>query len=278
MVHYRPKSPTSAYKTYLYLQAKIGHKANQTRAAKPTASPLLTVQAWGSSSVESGTPSTSEPSRNISLPSLSMADSSPHPFLKISVFFPSDLLAHYRPPSFPFGHLKKIPLLVHGEFVSEFIYSPRSHHFSSLGDGSSRHNPPTDPPTQWVAAAPGSGPAGFVAAFDLSTEFVNVDTWLGRTRLAATIYARLVDVDVVQAPSYHRLVHQEAHLELAVVTLPSSELLRQLDDPLPEEPFLVHLLPALHLWHDHAIACGSSKIIQELNMQRNIKLSPVIIV
>ncbi|RRT40385.1 hypothetical protein B296_00043127 [Ensete ventricosum] len=44
MVHYRPKSLTSAYKTYLYLQAKIGHKANQTRAAKPTASPLLAVQ------------------------------------------------------------------------------------------------------------------------------------------------------------------------------------------------------------------------------------------
>ncbi|RWV92879.1 hypothetical protein GW17_00044709 [Ensete ventricosum] len=44
MVHYRPKSPTSAYKTYLYLQAKMGHKANQTQAAKPTASPLLAVQ------------------------------------------------------------------------------------------------------------------------------------------------------------------------------------------------------------------------------------------
>ncbi|RWW05383.1 hypothetical protein GW17_00031344 [Ensete ventricosum] len=44
MVHYRPKSPISAYKTYLYLQAKIGHKTNQTRAAKPTASPLLAVQ------------------------------------------------------------------------------------------------------------------------------------------------------------------------------------------------------------------------------------------
>ncbi|RZR75475.1 hypothetical protein BHM03_00058779 [Ensete ventricosum] len=44
MVHYRPKSPTSAYKTYLYLQAKIGHKVNQTRAAKPTASTLLVVQ------------------------------------------------------------------------------------------------------------------------------------------------------------------------------------------------------------------------------------------
>ncbi|RWW45988.1 hypothetical protein BHE74_00048122 [Ensete ventricosum] len=44
MVHYRPKSPTSVYKTYLYLQANIGHKANQTRAAKPTASPLLDVQ------------------------------------------------------------------------------------------------------------------------------------------------------------------------------------------------------------------------------------------
>ncbi|RWW25744.1 hypothetical protein GW17_00009905 [Ensete ventricosum] len=47
MVHYRPKSPISAYKTYLYLQAKIGHKANQTRAAKPTASPLLVVQDGG---------------------------------------------------------------------------------------------------------------------------------------------------------------------------------------------------------------------------------------
>ncbi|RWW42790.1 hypothetical protein BHE74_00051620 [Ensete ventricosum] len=45
MVHYRPKSPTSAYHIYLYLQAKIGHKANQTRAAKPIASPLLAVQA-----------------------------------------------------------------------------------------------------------------------------------------------------------------------------------------------------------------------------------------
>ncbi|RZR79001.1 hypothetical protein BHM03_00004565 [Ensete ventricosum] len=44
MVHYRPRSLTSAYKTYLYLQAKMGHKANQTRAAKPTASPLLAVQ------------------------------------------------------------------------------------------------------------------------------------------------------------------------------------------------------------------------------------------
>ncbi|RRT68807.1 hypothetical protein B296_00026325 [Ensete ventricosum] len=44
MVHYRPKSPTSAYKTYLYLQAKMGHKANQTQAVKPTASPLLVVQ------------------------------------------------------------------------------------------------------------------------------------------------------------------------------------------------------------------------------------------
>ncbi|RWW71389.1 hypothetical protein BHE74_00020872 [Ensete ventricosum] len=44
MVHYRPRSPTSAYKTYLYLQAKMSHKANQTRAAKPTASPLLAVQ------------------------------------------------------------------------------------------------------------------------------------------------------------------------------------------------------------------------------------------
>ncbi|RWW22353.1 hypothetical protein GW17_00013459 [Ensete ventricosum] len=36
--------PTNAYKTHSYLQAKIGHKANQTRAAKPTASPLLAVQ------------------------------------------------------------------------------------------------------------------------------------------------------------------------------------------------------------------------------------------
>ncbi|RWW43759.1 hypothetical protein BHE74_00050548 [Ensete ventricosum] len=47
MVHYRPKSPTSAYKIYLYLQAKIGHKSNQTRAGKPTASPLLAVQEEG---------------------------------------------------------------------------------------------------------------------------------------------------------------------------------------------------------------------------------------
>ncbi|RRT70207.1 hypothetical protein B296_00020310 [Ensete ventricosum] len=37
--------PTSAYRTHSYLQAKIGYKANQTRAAKPTASPLLAVQA-----------------------------------------------------------------------------------------------------------------------------------------------------------------------------------------------------------------------------------------
>ncbi|RZS24210.1 hypothetical protein BHM03_00057253 [Ensete ventricosum] len=44
MVYYRPKSPISAYKIYLYLQAKIGHKANQTWAAKPTISPILTVQ------------------------------------------------------------------------------------------------------------------------------------------------------------------------------------------------------------------------------------------
>ncbi|RWW64902.1 hypothetical protein BHE74_00027824 [Ensete ventricosum] len=36
--------PTSVCKTHLYLQAKIDHKANQTRAAKPTASPLLDVQ------------------------------------------------------------------------------------------------------------------------------------------------------------------------------------------------------------------------------------------
>ncbi|RRT68505.1 hypothetical protein B296_00010469 [Ensete ventricosum] len=36
--------PTSAYKTHLYLQAKIGYKANQNRTAKPTASPLLAVQ------------------------------------------------------------------------------------------------------------------------------------------------------------------------------------------------------------------------------------------
>ncbi|RWW47236.1 hypothetical protein BHE74_00046784 [Ensete ventricosum] len=35
---------TSAYKTHSYLQAKIGHKANQNRAAKPTAGPLLAVQ------------------------------------------------------------------------------------------------------------------------------------------------------------------------------------------------------------------------------------------
>ncbi|RWV77314.1 hypothetical protein GW17_00061875 [Ensete ventricosum] len=44
MVHYRPKSLTSAYKIYLYLQATIGHKTNQTWAAKPTVSPLLVVQ------------------------------------------------------------------------------------------------------------------------------------------------------------------------------------------------------------------------------------------
>ncbi|RWW07530.1 hypothetical protein BHE74_00034489 [Ensete ventricosum] len=37
--------PTSAYKTHSYLQAKIGYKANQTRATKPTASLLLAVQA-----------------------------------------------------------------------------------------------------------------------------------------------------------------------------------------------------------------------------------------
>ncbi|RZR99246.1 hypothetical protein BHM03_00028752, partial [Ensete ventricosum] len=36
--------PTSAYKTHSYLQANIGHKANQTRAAKSTASPLLAIQ------------------------------------------------------------------------------------------------------------------------------------------------------------------------------------------------------------------------------------------
>ncbi|RWW76169.1 hypothetical protein BHE74_00015761 [Ensete ventricosum] len=36
--------PTSAYKTHSYLQAKIDHKANQTRAAKPTVRPLLAVQ------------------------------------------------------------------------------------------------------------------------------------------------------------------------------------------------------------------------------------------
>ncbi|RRT63104.1 hypothetical protein B296_00017779 [Ensete ventricosum] len=35
---------TSAYKTHSYLQAKIGHKANQNRTAKPTAGPLLAVQ------------------------------------------------------------------------------------------------------------------------------------------------------------------------------------------------------------------------------------------
>ncbi|RZS22490.1 hypothetical protein BHM03_00055279 [Ensete ventricosum] len=52
MVHYRPKSPTSAYKTYLYLQVKIGHKANQTWATKPTASPLLAVQGLASGEEE----------------------------------------------------------------------------------------------------------------------------------------------------------------------------------------------------------------------------------
>ncbi|RZR99638.1 hypothetical protein BHM03_00029214 [Ensete ventricosum] len=36
--------PKSAYKTHSYLQAKIGHKANQTRATKPTTSPLPAVQ------------------------------------------------------------------------------------------------------------------------------------------------------------------------------------------------------------------------------------------
>ncbi|RWW04485.1 hypothetical protein GW17_00032285 [Ensete ventricosum] len=44
MVHYRPKSP-QVLTRHSYLQAKIGHKVNQTRAAKPTASPLLAVQA-----------------------------------------------------------------------------------------------------------------------------------------------------------------------------------------------------------------------------------------
>ncbi|RWW23741.1 hypothetical protein GW17_00012006 [Ensete ventricosum] len=38
--------PTSAYKTHSYLQAKVGHNPNQTRAAKPTASPLLVVQEY----------------------------------------------------------------------------------------------------------------------------------------------------------------------------------------------------------------------------------------
>ncbi|RWV84136.1 hypothetical protein BHE74_00023547 [Ensete ventricosum] len=47
MVHYRPKSPISVYKTPSYLQAKISHKANQNRAAKPTSSPLLAVQGKG---------------------------------------------------------------------------------------------------------------------------------------------------------------------------------------------------------------------------------------
>ncbi|RRT52155.1 hypothetical protein B296_00018776 [Ensete ventricosum] len=41
-----PLHPSSAYKTYSYLQVKIGHKVNQIRAAKPTASPLLAVQAF----------------------------------------------------------------------------------------------------------------------------------------------------------------------------------------------------------------------------------------
>ncbi|RZS17536.1 hypothetical protein BHM03_00049686 [Ensete ventricosum] len=39
--------PTSAYETHLYLQAEIDHKANQTRAAKITASLLLVVQELG---------------------------------------------------------------------------------------------------------------------------------------------------------------------------------------------------------------------------------------
>ncbi|RZS06590.1 hypothetical protein BHM03_00037268 [Ensete ventricosum] len=43
--------PTSAYKTHSYLQAKIGHKANQTRAAKLTISPLLVVQGATGSSI-----------------------------------------------------------------------------------------------------------------------------------------------------------------------------------------------------------------------------------
>ncbi|RRT55252.1 hypothetical protein B296_00027469 [Ensete ventricosum] len=43
MVYYRPKSP-QVLTRYSYLQAKIGHQANQTTAAKPTASPLLAVQ------------------------------------------------------------------------------------------------------------------------------------------------------------------------------------------------------------------------------------------
>ncbi|RWW36051.1 hypothetical protein BHE74_00058954, partial [Ensete ventricosum] len=36
--------PTSDYKTQSYLYAKIDYKANQTRTAKRTASPLLAVQ------------------------------------------------------------------------------------------------------------------------------------------------------------------------------------------------------------------------------------------
>ncbi|RWW79027.1 hypothetical protein BHE74_00012714 [Ensete ventricosum] len=43
MVHYRPKSPQLLTR-HSYLQAKIGHKANQTRAVKLTTSPLLAVQ------------------------------------------------------------------------------------------------------------------------------------------------------------------------------------------------------------------------------------------
>ncbi|RWV80164.1 hypothetical protein BHE74_00059486 [Ensete ventricosum] len=39
-----PLHPSSAHKTHSYLQAKIDHKANQTRAAKLTASSLLAVQ------------------------------------------------------------------------------------------------------------------------------------------------------------------------------------------------------------------------------------------
>ncbi|RWV99955.1 hypothetical protein GW17_00037113 [Ensete ventricosum] len=39
--------PTSAYKTHSYLEVKIGYKANQTRAAKLTASPLLAIQGIG---------------------------------------------------------------------------------------------------------------------------------------------------------------------------------------------------------------------------------------
>ncbi|RZR88477.1 hypothetical protein BHM03_00016057 [Ensete ventricosum] len=41
--------PTSAYKIHPYLQVKIDHKANQTRAAKPTASSLLAIQVFDSS-------------------------------------------------------------------------------------------------------------------------------------------------------------------------------------------------------------------------------------